>query len=128
VSGLRRTFALLVGGIAAGVLAQAVLAGLFLSGAGGARVPHIVVGWLLPYVAVVPAILGIVLRSGSELSLTTTIAAAVLPVVLFVQEVLGHLPAAATTAIHVPLGVVLFGWSLLLTIAAVRGGPGAEVG
>lgn len=66
-------------------------------------------------ISVAPAIMGIVLRAHGAVASHGRRRRR--PVV---QEVLGHLPAAVSTAVHVPLGVTLFGWSILLTVAPVR--------
>lgn len=105
--------------LASGVLAQAVLAGLFLSGVHQARLAHVVVGWLLPYLAagvVAVAVVGHVRRTCRP---GHAIAVYPLPVLLWTQEVLGHLPMPVSTAIHVPLGVVLVLYpALLATLVA----------
>ncbi|MGH8952027.1 MAG: hypothetical protein ACRDX9_11435, partial [Acidimicrobiia bacterium] len=44
--------------------------------------------------------------------------AILLPVALWVQEALGHMPFAVSTAVHVPLGVAIFGSSVVLALAA----------
>jgi hypothetical protein len=106
--------------VAAGVLTQAVLAGLFLSGVHGARMVHLVVGWLLPYFALVVAAVGLVQRRRGHATRNVAAAAAVLPVALWIQEVLGALPAPITTAIHVPFGVTLFAYAILLGLASSR--------
>jgi hypothetical protein len=106
--------------VAAGIFTQAVLAGLFLSGVQGARMVHLIVGWLLPYFALAVAAVGLVQRRRGTTSRNVAIGAAALPVALWIQEVLGALPAPATTAIHVPLGVALFGYSILLGLASTR--------
>ena len=114
------TLAVLLWMIAAGVLVQAALAGLFLSGVANARLAHTIVGWLLPFAALVPAVLAGIKRSAGQVSRPVAIWTGLLPVGLWVQEMLGHVPAPVTTAIHVPLGVTLFGGSIALAIAARR--------
>jgi hypothetical protein len=103
--------------IAAGILTQATLAGLFISGTAGARMTHVVVGAVLPYLAIVPVVsawrrvtLGTVPR---YVALWSTL----LLIGLCAQEALGHMPFPVTTVIHVPLGVALFALSLLLAMA-----------
>lgn len=106
--------------VAAGVLTQAMLAGLFLSGVQDARTVHLVVGWLLPYFALAVPVAAFVQRRRIHTSRNVVIGAAALPVALWIQEVLGAVPAPATTAIHVPLGVALFAYALLLGLASAR--------
>lgn len=114
-----RRLAMTLGVVCAGVLAQAALAGLFLSGE-ETRTAHTVVGWLLPWYAIVPAVLAV--RRRSRLPGPVWVGTAVLPVALWVQEVLGHVPWRGSTAVHVPLGVLLFGGSLMLTAATTGAG------
>ena len=106
--------------VAAGVLTQAVLAGLFLSGVGDARTAHMIVGWLLPYFALAPTVVALVQRTRGHASRGVAIGAAILPVALWIQEVLGAVPSPVTTVIHVPLGVALFAVSLLLGLTSSR--------
>lgn len=107
--------------IAAGVLLQAALAGFFISGVANLRVAHIFVGWLLPWFAFAPA--GVAIARRSAVATPVVVGACALPVLLWIQEVLGHVPAAATTVVHVPFGVLLFGGSLALAIASLHPTP-----
>ena len=104
--------------VAAGVLAQAVLAGLFLSTVGEARLIHVFVGAVLPYMAIVPAVSAWRRARDGVVTRGFATAATVLLVGLWVQEALGHMPFPVTTVIHVPLGVLLFALALLLAIRA----------
>jgi hypothetical protein len=105
-------------GIAAAVLIQATAAGLFLSGTGGARLVHTIVGSLLPYAALgVAAVAGVHHHRGTCRP-GIAWATYALPVLLWVQMALGHVPAAATTAVHVPLGVVLAVYPVVLAMLA----------
>ena len=106
--------------VTGGVLLQAALAGSFIGGLANLRLVHTIVGWLLPFVAIAPAVAALAHRGAQPLPKAVTVGAAALPVVLWVQEMLGHMPGAATTAIHVPLGVLLFGGSLALALASRR--------
>jgi hypothetical protein len=63
---------------------------------------------------------GLVQRRRGQASRNVAIGAGALPVALWIQEVLGALPAPVTTAIHVPLGVTLFAYSILLGLASTR--------
>ena len=98
------------------ILVQATLAGLFLSVAGGARLAHTIVGWLLPWLALILA--GVTVAVRTRLSRGVAVAVYVLPVLLWIQEVLGHVPQPVTTAVHVPLGVALAIYSTVLAIRA----------
>ena len=113
--------------IAAGVLLQAVLAGLFLSGTGGASMTHVIVGAVLPYLAIVPAVSSWRRERRGIVTKGFAVAATLLLVALWVQEALGHMPFPVTTAVHVPLGVLLFSLALHLAFHARRvtsgGGP-----
>ena len=106
--------------VTGGVLLQAALAGSFIGGLANLRLAHTIVGWLLPFVAIAPAVAALAHRGAQPLPKAVTAGASALPVVLWIQEVLGHMPGAATTAVHVPLGVLLFGGSLALALASRR--------
>lgn len=110
--------AALVWGVAAGVLAQAILAGLFLSGLAGARLVHTIVGAILPYYALVVAVVAAVMARGGGMPRSRRVAVYVLPFLLWLQEVFGHLPFAWATAVHVPLGVLLFAGAVLLAVSS----------
>lgn len=118
----------LLSAVAAGILVQAILAGAFISGVANLRLPHTIIGWLLPYVALVPGVVAVIQRRSGLVSTPVAVGAAALPILLWVQEVLGHLPAAASTAVHVPLGVALFGGSISLAVASRRPVPGPPGG
>lgn len=125
---MRRALSALLWVVALGVLAQAALAGLFLSVMGGARLPHLVVGSLLPFLALVVAVVGGVAWSRRQVSPAVGLGAVTLPVLLWVQSALGHLPAPVTTAVHVPLGTALLAHVVVLALRARRprtGGPPA---
>ena len=104
------------------VLAQAVLAGMFLSGTPGARMAHTVVGFVLPYYALVVAVLAAFGRRKGPARAPAP-AVYLLPVLLWVQEVLGHLPFPWSTVVHVPLGVLLFAGALHLAISQRGASP-----
>lgn len=116
-----RRLAVALGVVTVAVLVQAALAGGFLSGE-DTRTAHTVLGSLLPWYALVPALLAV--RRRSWLPAGVCAGAVVLPVLLWVQMVLGHVPWSGGTALHVPLGVLLFGGSLLLTTTVAKGSPG----
>ncbi|HEX7100855.1 MAG TPA: hypothetical protein VF377_16660 [Acidimicrobiia bacterium] len=108
--------------VAAGVLTQAAFAGLFISGTGVARQFHLWTGVMLPYFALVPTFSAWTNRRRGQVTGRVAAWTTLLMFALWVQEALGHMPFAVTTAIHVPLGVSLFAGSLLLAIAARRSG------
>lgn len=111
--------------VAMGVLVQAALAGSFIGGLANLRLAHTILGWLLPFIAIAPAV--VALSHRGVLSRGVVVGSAGLPVALWVQEMLGHMPGATATAVHVPLGVLLFGGSLALAITSNRpGGPPKE--
>lgn len=109
--------------IAGGLLAQATLAGMFFTAAAReARIIHLLVGAFLPLLGIIPAVAAwrragraVVTRSDARL-------VTLLLVLLWVQKVLGQTPIPWTTAIHVPLGVVLFYLSLHLALRARSAG------
>lgn len=106
--------------VAAGVLIQAVLAGLFLPVSGAARGVHLIVGSLLPLVALALPVAAWSERRRGRASRRLFWAATALPFVLWVQEGLGHMPEPVTTAVHVPLGVSLLTYAVLLGLATRR--------
>lgn len=111
------------------IVVQAALAGAFIGGAADTRFAHMVIGSLLPFFALVPAIVALAVGGRGQLRGSVRIGAAAFPVLLWVQEVLGHLPGASPTAVHVPLGVLLFGGSLALvagSLVRAEGAPGGR--
>ena len=100
--------------IAGGVLLQALLAGLFLTGSAEARLTHVIVGAVLPYLAIVPVVAAWRRARQGAVTRRVAVGATLLLVALWVQEALGHMPFPVTTVIHVPLGVLLFGLALQL--------------
>lgn len=110
--------------LTAAVLLQASLAGLFLTGVGSARMVHVIVGWILPYAAIVVAVLAGVAHRRRACPPGMAAAIYPIPVALWIQEALGHVPNSITTAIHVPLGVALAihltAMAVLLTTTARR--------
>ena len=108
--------------IAVGVLTQALTAGLFISGTGDTRMLHIIVAAALPYLAIIPTASAWRKRGRRALTKSFAVWTTVSMVALWVQEALGHMPFPVATAIHVPLGVLLFSLSLLLGASAWRSG------
>lgn len=108
----------LVSVVVGSILTQAILAGMFISGVGPTRLAHLVIGSLLPWFAIAPAVVALVHRRRLPSGIVT--GSVLLPVALWVQEALGHMPFAVATAVHVPLGVALFAGSLLLALASGR--------
>jgi len=104
--------------VVAAVLTQAILAGLFISATAEARLAHLVVGSLLPWFGVIPAVSAF--RGRRNLDQRVVTGAILLPVALWVQGAIGHLPFAVSTAVHVPLGVAIFASSVVLALAAGR--------
>lgn len=106
--------------IAAGVAAQAALAGMFLSGTGAARTIHLWIGSLLPYFGIWPACAAWGQAKDGTISRRWAWAITATAAGLWVQDALGHMPFPVTTAIHVPLGVLLFGAALVSGIETRR--------
>lgn len=107
-----------LGLIAGGILIQALLAGMFISGTGAARMTHLVVGASLPYLAIFPTVSAWQRSRRDVLPAWVAPGATALMIGLWVQEGLGHMPFPVSTTIHVPLGVLLFAFSLALTFTA----------
>lgn len=116
---------------AGGILTQALLAGMFLSGTGGARMVHVIVGWLLPYFAIVPVVSAWRAARRGLVPRSVAVGTTALLIGLWIQESLGHMPFPVTTAVHVPFGVLLFGLSIHLgykAAASLGGSRGVEAG
>lgn len=106
--------------VAAAIMVQAALAGMFITGTANVRLAHTIIGWLLPFAAIAPAVAAFTGAAGRTMSTGFKVGCVLLPVVLWVQEMLGHLPGGVSTAVHVPLGVLLFGGSVGLAVASMR--------
>ena len=68
--------------------------------------------------AIAPAAVAIAQRRQLDPRLVT--GSILLPVGLWVQSTLGHMPFAVSTAIHVPFGVGLVAAAVILAIASAR--------
>lgn len=113
--------------VAGAVLLQAALAGVFIGGLDNTiPVAHTAIGSLLPWFAIAPAVVAFTARPRAPKGVRAGTVALV--VTLWVQMVLGHLPAAESTAVHVPLGVALFGGSIALFAASRRPVPAYDAG
>lgn len=108
--------------VAALVLAQALTAGFFISGSANTRMLHIAIAAVLPYLAIVPTVSAWRKSGRGVVSRKVAVWTTGLMVALWVQEALGHMPFAAATVLHVPLGVLLFALPLLLGLSAWRAG------
>lgn len=106
--------------IAAGILVQASLAGLFVSDVAEVKRVHLWVGLALPIAAIVPTVIAWVHVARRRVSAGFAGLVTALLVGLWVQDALGHMPFDVSTAVHVPLGVLLFGLSAALGIRALR--------
>lgn len=113
------TVSLLV--IAAAIFTQAVLAGLFISNSADAERIHLMVGSALPWLAIIPAVAAWIAVGRRRIRPAFGVAATVLLVGVWVQDVLGHIGIPQTIAVHVPLGVSLFALSGILALFAVTG-------
>jgi hypothetical protein len=103
-----RTLRVVVALHALGIVTQAILAGLFLSGATEPVAWHERTAWVVVAIAAVQIVLAFVQRAGLPLAITS--------VFLFVAEALqtgtGY---GRFLGVHIPLGVLLFGavmWQL----------------
>ena len=112
------TLTMLLWIVAAAILTQAMLAGLFISATAPALLAHTIIGSFLPWFAIAPAVLAFRRRRSLDQRVVT--GSILLPVGLWIQETLGHMPFAVSTAIHVPLGVALFAASVVLALASGR--------
>jgi hypothetical protein len=117
---LRPVHVTLVGLITLGVLTQAVLAGQFISGTSNAIPAHGAVGGLLELTGLLLLIVAIAHRIGGERSRLALVGSLTLAIAINVQAVLGWMPGAVPTAVHVPLGVGIFAGAVALFAALVR--------
>ena len=93
--------------LAVAVFAQAILAGLFLDGASGWRAWHAINGMLvLPLLALIQAVLAVLVWRRGRGPGRLAIASGGLLLALLVQNVLGQ---TSQIAVHVPLGLAIFG-------------------
>lgn len=106
-----------LGLIATGVLVQALVAGMFLSGTDGARMIHVGVAAVLPYLTIVSTVSAWRQAGRGVVPRGVAVGSTLLLIGMWVQEALGHMPWPVTTVIHVPLGVLLFALALGLTFA-----------
>lgn len=104
----------------AGIAAQAVLAGQFISGLADLQWLHLIVGSVLELLALVLFV--VVLAAGwtSRQHRGLWLSTLLLSLAVLTQAGLGHAPGALPTAIHVPLGAALLAWSLGLSAALPR--------
>ena len=101
------------------VLVQAALAGMFISGEElDALDVHEMVGNLLLMVVVAQLILGFLVRDWSRFGLWIWVL--LLLVLVITQTGLGYLGRDETlgTVVHVPLGVFIFGFAMLISVMA----------
>ena len=106
--------------VAAGILIQAVLAGVFISGVANLRLAHAIVGSALLWIGLAPGIIALASRAASRLPGTVRVGSVLLTIGLWVQNALGHMPFATSTALHVPLGTVLSTGAFALAIGSLR--------
>jgi hypothetical protein len=105
--GIGRAIRVVVWLLAAAVFAQAVLAGLFLDGGDAWRAWHAVNGVLvLPLLALIQVVLAVLVWRRGRGPGWLTVASVGLLVALLVQNVMGM---TSQVAVHVPLGVAIFG-------------------
>jgi membrane-associated PAP2 superfamily phosphatase len=117
-----RLFAPLVGVTTAGVLLQAITAGLFMAlrrqGGEGWIVAHDVIADVTVLVAIVAAVIALVAVRRSRPRVAWS--AVALAVLLILQTLVGHLMADAKlgglVAVHVPLALIIFGGTIWLSI------------
>ena len=111
-----RAMRVVLGLLAVAVFAQAVLAGLFLDGGDSWRDWHAINGMLvLPLLALAQVVLAVLVWRGGYGSGWLTVASVGLLVALLVQNVMGM---TSQVAVHVPLGLAIFGLVATLLVRA----------
>jgi predicted RND superfamily exporter protein len=101
------------------VFVQATLAGLFISGEQiDAKDVHEMVGNLLFLVVIVQLVLGFTVRDWSRFGLWLFVL--LLAILVAVQTGLGYVgrDESLAEAIHIPLGVFIFGFALIISLLA----------
>lgn len=96
------------------VLVQAVTAGGFIAGTWDTHYIHTIGGSALPLIAVGVTVAGWLVARQGGWPRRSVILSAIATLVIWIETGLGHMPMPVTTAIHVPLGVALFGLLMLL--------------
>jgi hypothetical protein len=121
MSGRSRAPAVLLWLMAAGIVVQAALAGTFISGVDAdMQFVHLVVGSLLPYAALPVAVVGAVQWRRRGVTPGVGVGMVLLPVLVWTQSVLGHVPFPVGTAIHVPFGAGLLAYTVTPAVLASR--------
>jgi hypothetical protein len=115
VMNLAMVFRLVIAAQATALLPQALLAGLGLSGSEAARDAHMSLGGTILVVSAAQVIAALLLRRSVRISRWPVVASIGLSVADVVQMVAGRLQLFA---LHLPLGVALFGASIGLAIYA----------
>jgi cytochrome b len=106
--------------VAALILVQAIIAGLFISGEeSGAKDIHEIVGNILFVVVVAQLILAYLVRSWGRFNQFPWVA--VLAILTFVQLGLGMASEdeSIAEAIHIPLGVMIFGLAVVVSVVSL---------
>jgi len=101
--------------LALAVFAQAILAGLFLDGGDSWRDWHAINGMLVLLLALTQALLAVLVWRGGRAPGWLPIASLGLLVALLVQNVMGM---TSQVAVHVPLGLAIFGLIATLLVRA----------
>lgn len=117
---LAMMFRLVIVAQAAALLPQALLAGLGLSGSEAALDAHMSFGGAILLLAAVQVLAALLLRRSARIPRWPVVASIGLLVADAVQMVAGRLQLFA---LHLPLGVALFGVSIGLAIYALAGRP-----
>jgi hypothetical protein len=115
VMSLATFFRLLIAAQATALLPQALLGGLGLSGSGAALGAHVSFGGAILLASAAQVIAAFLLRRAARIPRWVVVASIGLPLVDIVQMVAGRLHVFA---LHLPLGVALFGASIGLAIYA----------
>ena len=106
--------------ITLGVLAQAIVAGQFISGASDQLGTHGAVGGTLELAGLALLLLAVAHRLAGERSRVALWGSLALGLALQIQAALGWMPGAVPTAVHVPLGVCIFAGALGLSATIGR--------
>lgn len=99
------------------ILAQAVFAGMFLGGAAGMRDVHGAGSLVVLVLSVIQLVVAVLYWRPWRGSGFPALASVVLVVAVVVQSITGD---SGVTAVHVPLGMLMFGLAVWLAVWALR--------
>lgn len=86
----------------------------------GARLGHLIVGSLLPYASFALLVIANIHHANKRIRTPLAVATYAIPVLLWIQAVLGHVNVPATIAAHIPFGIAMTVYLAVLAVVAAR--------